>query len=315
LSWPGYFLYPLLSFHALVSNRKYFKKTLLALVILLTTLSLHFGHVYILTGNPLGGGLLKALMFRLNLMPQNGGPDLVGFTLKKLIIQEARWITVYYTKLVVFFGLATAGVIGWKMIFLKKFDRLSSVLLLLLSFGLSYQLVLPNIVFIHDYFNIYFYPYFALSLSFWIEKIVSRSSQIAIVFLVALSLLIYRERTEFFRALENSNMHQTGFTLGKLIAEVVPPGENAVVFSINYADHHGVFINYYADRQISFQGYGLDGWADFLQISSDTLNAFTVIDHRLDNGVIDNALATQAASMSNFGNFNFYRLNQGAKIN
>ena len=38
-----------------------------------------------------------------------------------LIIQEARWITVYYTKLVVFFGLATAGVIGWKMIFLKKY--------------------------------------------------------------------------------------------------------------------------------------------------------------------------------------------------
>lgn len=314
-SWPGYFLYPLLALYAYFHDKKNLRPTLLALVAIALGLLLHFVHIFILTGNPLGGGLIDALLFRLNLSQvTSSGPDLVGFTWAKYLVQQMRWLTVYYTFPVLIAAALWGAGLLIKVIKRVKLSLADKIIFTLYLFGLSYPLVFPNMVFIHDYFNIFFYPALALSLAQSVDRFFPKRPYLALPLLLLFTWMIFSERLPFLQALNRSNMHQTGHELGKLINQQIPVGQSVAVFSINYADHHGPFISYYADRHVGYYGYGLDGWGEFITITPQPAFAVTVSSHRLDDLIIDRALATQSASINRFPNFTFYQLNQSATI-
>ena len=230
--WAGYFFYPLLFF----LNRRWALKACLLLVM---TFSLHLLHVYILTGSFSGGGIFDALLLRLGFFPMLGKtePELAGqFTWLAYLIKEARMLTVYYT-----FTLLSLAALG----LLLCRDKIT---LIFLAWGLSYPLIFSNVVFVHEYFNVFFWPFLALSLVNLINRIRLKPALILIIFLA-----IFLERDKFYQALVKTKAFEPGYQLGLEINRLIPFGQTyTVVNSREFIESQNLFIDYYSDRQIEY---------------------------------------------------------------
>jgi len=310
--WPGYFLYPLLTIHAFIFFKKKFKLVLLTNLSVLIAFLIHLFQTYLVTGKFFGGGLIKALLFRLNL--NSTASSIVQFDWPKYLVQQARWLAVYYTIVLLIIGLIFLTITGYKLFKTKKISLPTSIILLYLAFALVYPILFSNAVFIHDYLNIFFVPFLSLSLAWIVNTLNKKHFYLALIFAILIGLGIFIERYQFNQANQKSNMHLTGYKLGKLINQLVPEGEPAAIFSINYANHHEVFIKYYADRQLSLVGYGQDGLDTLNQELPLVKHAFTVTTHKLDNNLVDQTLATQSAQILPIGEFIYYQLNKDGSI-
>ena len=230
--WAGYFFYPLLFF----LNRRWALKACLLLVM---TFSLHLLHVYILTGSFSGGGIFDALLLRLGFFPMLGKtePELAGqFTWLAYLIKEARMLTVYYT-----FTLLSLAALG--LLFCRN-----RITLIFLAWGLSYPLIFSNVVFVHEYFNVFFWPFLALSLVNLINRIKLKPALILIIFLA-----IFLERNKFYQALVKTKAFEPGYQLGLEINRLIPFGQTyTVVNSREFIESQNLFIDYYSDRQIEY---------------------------------------------------------------
>jgi len=230
--WAGYFFYPLLFF----LNRRWAIKACLLLVM---TFFLHLLHVYILTGSFSGGGIFDALLLRLGFFPMLGKtePELAGqFTWLAYLIKEARMLTVYYT-----FTLLSLAALG----LLLCRDKIT---LIFLAWGLSYPLIFSNVVFVHEYFNVFFWPFLALSLVNLINRIKLKPALILIIFLA-----IFLERNKFYQALVKTKAFEPGYQLGLEINRLIPFGQTyTVVNSREFIESQNLFIDYYSDRQIEY---------------------------------------------------------------
>ena len=312
--WPGYFLYPLLTLHALIYYKKEFKAVLLTNFSVALAFLVHLFQTYLVSGDFFGGSLIKALLFRLNLNPS--ASSIVQFSWLKYLVQQARWLTIYYTIGLLVVGLLFLCFALFKILKPKKTSLSVSIILLLLLFALVYPIFFSNAVFIHDYLNIYFAPFLAFSLAWLLDLINQKSFILALILTILIGLGIYYERQPFNQANQKSNMHQTGYQLGKLINQLVPAGESAAIFSINYANHHQVFINFYADRNIIYTGDSQHQWDQFITNDyPDITHAFVVTTNRHPSKITDQALATQSATIKNFGQFNYYQLPKDANLN
>ena len=230
--WAGYFFYPLLFF----LNRRWAIKACLLLVM---TFSLHLLHVYILTGSFSGGGIFDALLLRLGFFPMLGKtePELAGqFTWLAYLIKEARMLTVYYT-----FTLLSLAALD--LLFCRN-----RITLIFLAWGLSYPLIFSNVVFVHEYFNVFFWPFLALSLVNLINRIRLKPALILLIFLA-----IFLERNKFYQALVKTKAFEPGYQLGLEINRSVPFNQTyTVVNSREFIESQNLFINYYSDRQIEY---------------------------------------------------------------
>ncbi|MBU1322616.1 hypothetical protein KKE48_04315 [Patescibacteria group bacterium] len=230
--WAGYFFYPLLFF----LNRRWAIKACLLLV---ATFSLHLLHTYLLTGSFSGGGIFDALLLRLGFFPMLGKaePELAGqFTWVAYLIKEARMLTVYYT--LTLLSLAAIGLL---------FCR-NKITLIFLAWGLSYPLIFSNVVFVHEYFNVFFWPFLALSLVNLINKIRFKP-----LFFLIVCLAIFLERNKFYQALVNTKAFEPGYQLGLEINRSVPFGQTYIVVnSRDFIESQNLFIDFYSDRQIEY---------------------------------------------------------------
>lgn len=230
--WAGYFFYPLLFF----LNRRWATKACLLLVL---TFSLHLLHTYLLTGSFLGGGIFDALLLRLGFFPMLGKtePELAGqFTWLAYLIKEARMLTVYYT--LTLLSLAAIGLLLCR-------DKIT---LIFLAWGLSYPLIFSNVVFVHEYFNVFFWPFLALSLVNLINRIRLKPVLVLIIFLA-----IFLERNKFYQALLETKAFEPGYQLGRKINQTVPEGGTATVTnSKEFIESQNLFIDFYSDRQIEY---------------------------------------------------------------
>ena len=230
--WAGYFFYPLLFF----LNRRWAIKACLLLVM---TFFLHLLHVYILTGSFSGGGIFDALLLRLGFFPMLGKtePELAGqFTWLAYLIKEARMLTVYYT-----FTLLSLAALG--LLFCRN-----RITLIFLAWGLSYPLIFSNVVFVHEYFNVFFWPFLALSLVNLINRIKLKPALILIIFLA-----IFLERNKFYQALVKTKAFEPGYQLGLEINRLIPFGQTyTVVNTREFIESQNLFIDYYSDRQIEY---------------------------------------------------------------
>lgn len=230
--WAGYFFYPLLFF----LNRRWAIKACLLLVV---TFSFHLLHTYLLTRQLAGGGIFDALLLRLGFFPMLGKtePELAGqFTWLVYLIKEARMLTVYYS--LTLLSLAALGLLLCR-------DKIT---LIFLAWGLSYPLIFSNVVFVHEYFNVFFWPFLALSLINLVNRIRLKPILILIIFLG-----IFLERNKFYQALVKTKAFEPGYQLGLEINRLVPFGQTyTVVNSREFIESQNLFINYYSDRQIEY---------------------------------------------------------------
>lgn len=230
--WAGYFFYPLLWFY----DRRLALK---ASLILIVVFCLHLAHVYWLTGSISGGGIFDALLLRLGLFPQLGlvEPELPGqFSWWAYLIKEARILTVYYTLTLIF--LAAVSFIWIR----------TKITLILLAWGLAYPLIFSNVVFVHEYFNIYFLPFFSLNLAYLFNRF-----RLKPILILAVALLIYWERNQFYQALTQTKAFEPGVNLGQEINRTIPAGEIAIVTNTKeFISNQSLFIEFYADRKIEY---------------------------------------------------------------
>lgn len=221
--WAGYWLYPWL--FLLNKRRSWLIK---AMAILGAVFLLHLGHVFWLTGSVAGGGLFEALKLRLNL----AGTE--GFTWWNYLILEKQRLAAFYTLTL----LAVAAIST-----LWKRERL---ILALLGWGISYPLIFPNVVFVHDYFNIFFIPYLAVAAAYLFNR-----AKPALV--IAFVLLVFWERNAFYQALLVTKSFQLGYELGRQINRTVPESETAyVIGSDELIEPQNLFVSFYADRQVIY---------------------------------------------------------------
>ena len=221
--WAGYFLYPWL--FLLKKRQSWLVRTGL---ILSAIFLLHLLHTYWLTGSAVGGGLIEALLLRLNL---SGTPE---FTWWNYLILEKERLAAFYTLTL----LAVAAIST-----LWKRERL---VLALLGWGLSYPLIFSNVVFVHDYFNIFFIPYLAVAAA----SLFNRAKPALVI---AFVLLVFWERNAFYQALMVTESFKPGYELGRQINQSVPEAETAyVVGSDEFIEPQNLFVSYYADRKIIY---------------------------------------------------------------
>ena len=242
--WAGYFIYPLISIHCFYKHRKIFKKTLISIYILIAIFCLHLLHTYILTGSIAGGGLINAFLYRLNLFPflNKATPQMIkDFTWKAYLIQQRQWLTIYFTASLLFTAFIS--------IFLKS----NPIILIFLFWGLSYPLIFSNVVFIHEYFNIFFAPFLGLNTGFLINKLSKKNFYLAFIVAIAIFTAVALERNKFTQALDQTQAHKPGYDLGNLINQTVPDNKKAyIVASEDFIDSQGIFIKYYSNKQLEF---------------------------------------------------------------
>ncbi len=310
-AWAGYFLYPILLIHSLIFNKKLTKIIIKSITLLIIVFALHLFHTFLLTGSFSGGGLFDALLLRLGISHLRGetDPSLRQYTLQKYLIQQARWITIYFTQTLLVAGGLTLSLLGFKIKQLKKFTLIKQVILILLLWALTYPIIFSNVVFIHEYFNFFFLPFLSLSLAWLINKIQAKSEKIAIILFFVVGGLIFFERLSFYQALEKTQAHQSGYKLGSLINQITNVTDSSLIIaSRDYLGNQEPFIKFYADRAVMFSIYDPPGWqATQAENLLKTDYVFTVTFNQ-PKLFIDQALATQSAIIKQTDQFNAYQL-------
>jgi 4-amino-4-deoxy-L-arabinose transferase-like glycosyltransferase len=249
VGWPAVFLAPILFVYDWTKYKKPAIKEFLpiflatVLVVLLVLL-----HNFILTGNPVGGGLVKILLFRLNILSSEQS-ILNSFSSKDFIIQELKWIKVYFTLV----QTSLAFVFGLLLVLKKEIWKKYGWVLALIVFGVSYALVFRNAAYIHEYMVFYLAPGVALAATIglkWVTKKLSPRSKLMVAGIVVITVLV--ERNEFYHALENTQMHLYGKQVGEEMAGVTQEDDVVAIDALQFALHLSKFAGYYGERTIVY---------------------------------------------------------------
>ena len=252
INWPGYYVTPLFFFHYLIlkKNKNKLKIALIFPLFSLLMFSIHIIHLTWLTGKPFGGGIIEALIYRLNLSekPQ----DYTTFNFLRL---QMRLLAIYFTRLVLLFSTVTIFWIA-DQIKKNKLTKAVQLLIILAIFGMTHNLVFRNMAYIHDYMIIYLLPFFALSASFGFfltVKYLKINSSIISILAIGLLLLVVLERRQFVNKLLLSRGFQEGVVLGKIIHNKSQSKDKILVLSPDFKKYFEVFTGFYADRKIDYQ--------------------------------------------------------------
>ena len=254
--WAGYFIYPILAIHAFIQHKKVLPIIYKSILILVLTFSLHLTHTYLLTGSITGGGLLDALLLRLNLYPLLGltEPELAGqFTWFAYLKKQVSILTIYYTATLLAISFFNLVLIVRKIFKKQSLNLLNQLVLIFLIWGLTYPLIFSNVVFVHEYFNLFFYPFLAFSLINLFNYLQGRTLKVVLPLLIVLALGIFVERNQFVKALFDTKAHLPGYELGTLINQTVTQDQTAYIIAESESiEAQVVFINYYANRQLEY---------------------------------------------------------------
>ena len=235
-SWAGYYLSVYLPLHSLLFSHLPRRKLLVLFLIAPLMFLLHNLHSYWLTGSM--SDLFQAFLFRVN-APSTA--QIFGFSYPKFIILQARWIVIYFTRIVVLLSL------GWLvgLIVRRRLTFQDSYLLLLLIFGFTHNALFRQQAFIHDYTLIYTLPFFATA-----SAVVLSNLKINKFIVLAILLLFATERLSYVKALFASGAANPGVPLGKAINRWTAPTDSTLILNTELMRFYDVFINYYADRKV-----------------------------------------------------------------
>jgi len=255
IGWSGFFLIPLLFIYDWIVSKKVNLKPFLPLFLSSVLIFfLHLLHVYLLTGNPLGGGIVDVLKFRLNFLSSDQ-QQIYGFTPLGFIKQEFQWSLAYFTRIQV---ALTAIFLFY---FAKTSNKVKSgIVILLLIYGISYAAIFRNAAFIHEYLIFYLAPGIAIastSVIYLLKQYLHKSKKIFLSNLIIAIVLIltFTERLEFLKALEATKMHLIGNLVGQELKEQTQITDKIIGHSLVYSMHFSKFTAFYADRNISYLNF------------------------------------------------------------
>lgn len=179
--------------------------------------------------------------------------NLYGYTPLKYVIQELRYIKIYYTLPVI---LGAIFFIFLSIYYFKK-DKLSfdkSFIFILFLYGIIQLLVFQQLSFIHDYMIYYLLPFLVLSFSysiFFIFNSLKKRLIFPLILIVLLSIILFNQ-FKYTQTLLATNINKRGYEVAKVINSNTSPGQTSFITSNSYKEFQEVFIGYYSDRVVSY---------------------------------------------------------------
>lgn len=250
INWSAFYLAVALASHQFIyKNTKIIKYKIYALLPISVALFLiHFSHLKFL-------GLKSSNAFSNFLERVNPylTANTYGFSLLKYIVQELRFLKIYYT-LPVFLG-AIFFVFLFIYYFKKnKLDLAKSFIIVLFAYGIIQILVFQQLSFIHDYMIYYMLPFMVLSFAYFVFFIfngLKRKPIFPLLLIVLLAFILFSQ-IKYTQTLLATNVNKRGYDVAKVINANTASGQISFVTSNSYREFQGVFIGYYSDRQVSY---------------------------------------------------------------
>lgn len=263
VSWAGYYALIALILYTFFCFKSSLKiKTITYFVILgILMFSFHLLHTKILTGSFFGGGLFNVFLFRSN--PYLSA-EIYGFSFKNFLLQEIRYFSIYYTKIVVFLSLIWWLTIFWR-IRQRKIYFADRLLLILFIYGVTHLILFSNMAFIHDYMIYYLMPFIVLSATIILSRVLKKIPFLflRVCFFVFIFILIGLERITFVKTLLDTSTNERGYKLGEFIKQNTKSGEKTFVGSNSFKEFQEVFIGYYSDRNVDYGEKDIKDWAKY----------------------------------------------------
>lgn len=255
-SWSGFYLTGLIPVHFLLFQRKRIRKSIKKILLIFSLgpiiFFLHLAHINLISGQKGLISLLKGFLFRLNVSQEAAN---YGFTYAKFFQRQTSWILIYFTRIITILALVWLVYFFLNRIKQKPIKLQESLIILLLVFGFSHNLIFQNLAFIHDYMLIYALPFFAVSAAVMLAKLVTwfrtKSRFAAFLAAIVIILLTVTERLEVVRDLFHSGDTNTAYPLGIALNQDTKPEEKILILSPQFMVYHDVFLRYYADRRIA----------------------------------------------------------------
>ncbi len=251
INWPGYYVTPLFFVHYLIFGKAGNKLKIAASFPAFSVFMflLHCLHLILLTGKPLGGGMLQVFIYRLNLADKP-----IGYSTINFLKLQAKLIEIYFTiPVLMLSAVALFWILG--QIKNRKLSRPAQLLLMLAAFGVTHNTIFRNMAYIHDYMIIYLLPFFSVAASvgafYLLKRFKLRSYQTSILCILLIFAMLF-EQHKFVSALLSSNGFKEGVELGKSINSQTASGDKVLILSPDFNKYFDVFVTYYADRELHF---------------------------------------------------------------
>ncbi len=261
--WGPFFLIPLLAIFYLILYRKLDPKFFVLLFIPFIIFIFFLIFLFIITGDFFAGGLIQGALSRINWAEQatNQNVKLLDFFKSEIVLSTA-----YYSKVTLFLSVFWGIIFSYQLLN-KKTEKQNFIILILGIWGALYSLIFKNAAFIHDYFLIYFAPFFALSAAqavYTLQQYIRRHLKMSIVS----SLLFFLPLAQLFMTLPFTDaLWKTGdlsvYQLGKLINKETEFLDPILILSGQFGAHFGVFTNFYADRKIIYSDFSLEDFKKY----------------------------------------------------
>ncbi|KKS42179.1 MAG: hypothetical protein UV61_C0002G0162 [Candidatus Gottesmanbacteria bacterium GW2011_GWB1_43_11] len=251
ITWPAYFVPPLLTLHYWLFHpqKKHLKLLLLLPLIMIGVFMLHLMHVKLLTGSFLGGGLVQIFLTRIQSKQTN---EIYRLTFFKYLTTEIQYLKIYFTNILLVLDL------GWVIHLIIRYQKRQialseSLQMLLLIFGSAYVVIFQEAAFLHDYLIYYLLPFIVIAAAQISEQILRRLTKNWRLLVAALLvLLVATERLKYAKAILNSNNSEKGYKIGEFINRQTSFNDLVLVGSNFYGDFYASFIAYYGDRSVGY---------------------------------------------------------------
>jgi len=257
-TWAGFFLIPALTIICLLRKDTQGVKKLVPFWILSVVLFvLYLFYVRLITGNFFGGGLYAALLQRSGI-GEAGKVD--NINMPAYLLRLRLWYSTLFTSTLSWLSIL------WLIskVVTKKVVDSDWQILTLGIFGVTYSLIFINASYIHNYLVFYQLPFISLSAAIFIKDMVEKFSLSQYRRLLAggLILMVFLERFEFIKALDQSSSDRFPVEVGRFINHQTKPDETVIVQSdpiFRYTAEN--FLKFYGDRKLVFSqeasGFGV----------------------------------------------------------
>lgn len=248
-SWGGFFFLVMIILHWIIFRRSKINQVFLMIFLAIFVIGFHFSLIVINYGTGYLIEFLKYGLIRMDLGKEN---TIVSFSPKQFIETEARYIVIYFTRILVI--LSGLWFIRLLMLIKKKADNQEITLIFLFLYGAVFILVFRNLAFIHDYKLYLLLPFISLSSAITVDVLINKLINPKIIkniIIIIVLLGVFLERRDYLKSLITSSFDKAGYDLGKIINVKVLPREKVLISSVEFDSFYGHFMRYYANREIT----------------------------------------------------------------
>lgn len=191
--WPAYYAAAIL----FVFTRKF------SLILLsLGNFALFLVHLIILTGSPIGGGLVEIILFRMGLKEQLG-QVIERYTMMDFIKQEVSWTIHFFNPAQIWLALLGGAFALWK----RYFGVREKVVIVFFFVAFVHVILFRTGAHRHDYWLYYFLPFYSFAAALGLHHLhaLTPKKYRFIFYLVAVGLVLVAawQGEPFFWALQN----------------------------------------------------------------------------------------------------------------